>query len=303
MRLACYAEVQDDYFVEIANCQNESEWPERRDCKAEVRESVPDSRRDCRKQYRARLDVCAAIGEDPYDPEFEPENFETSLDNLQMSNPWFPMAVGHHWILSDGEETIDIEVLDETKFVDDVNCFVVRDTVSVDGKLVEDTDDWFAHALDGGIWYCGEEVKDYEFFDGDMPSLPELVSIDGAFKVERDSARAGISFPANPVVGDVYRQEFSLGNAEDVAEILSISYSYGNDPELDVLVPEDLADLLCNDDCVVVLEYSPLEPGAYGRKYYAPGIGFFLETVPDEDVAVQLVACNVDARCATLPDL
>jgi hypothetical protein len=302
MRLACYAESRDDYLVEFAKCVNESERQERRECKVEVNDSISEIHEECAEQFSARQEVCDAIGEDPYDPEFEPENFESDLQNLMTPNPWYPMAVGNHWLLSDGEESIDIEVLDEIKFVDDVNCFVVRDTVSVDGKLVEDTDDWFAHALDGAIWYCGEEVKDYEFFDGDIPSLPELVSIDGAFKVEREGARAGISFPANPAVGDVYRQEFSLGDAEDVAEILSTTYSYGNDPDLDIAVPADLAEFLCNDDCVVVLEYSPLEPGEFGRKYYSRGIGFFLETVPDEDEAVQLVACNVDPRCADLPD-
>jgi hypothetical protein len=303
MRSACFAESRDDYLVELAKCINESEWQERRECERDVRESITETYGECSEQFEARQEVCDAIGEAPYDPEFEPEDFETDLSNLTNPNPWYPLSVGNHWILSDGEETIDIEVLGEIKFIDDINCFVVRDTVSVEGLLVEDTDDWFAHAIDGGIWYCGEEVKDYEFFDGDIPSLPELVSIDGAFKVERDGARAGVSFPANPQVGDVYRQEFALGDAEDVAEILSTTYSYGSDPELDVLVPEDLAELLCNDDCVVVHEYSPLEPGAFGRKYYALGIGFFLETVPDEDGVVQLIACNVDPLCDALPDL
>ncbi|MDH4049531.1 MAG: hypothetical protein OEW68_08495 [Gammaproteobacteria bacterium] len=303
MRMACYAEGRDDYLVELAKCVNESEWRERRECESDVRESISEIYSECGEQFEARQEVCDAIGQDPYDPEFEPEDFETDLNSLSMPNPYYPMAVGHHWLLSDGEETIDIEVLDETKLIDDITCFVIRDTVSVDGKLVEDTDDWFAHAKDGAIWYCGEEVKDFEFFEGDMPSLPELVSIDGSFKVEVDGARAGVSFPAIPEVGDVYRQEFSLGNAEDVAEVVSTDYSYGKDPDLDVLVPQELAELLCNDDCVVVFEYSPLEPGAFGLKYYARNVGFFLETVPEEDVAVQLIACNMDSRCDDLPDL
>jgi hypothetical protein len=303
MGIACDAERSDDYYVGLAKCMNESELPERRECKADVRESYKDAKKECAEQLEARHEVCAAIGEKSYDPEFEPEDFETDLTNLTSPNSYFPMAVGHHWLLSDGEETIDIEVLDEIKLVDDINCFVVRDTVSVDGDLVEDTNDWFAHAIDGAIWYCGEESKDYEFFDGDVPRLPELVSIDGSFKVERDGARAGVSFPAYPAVGDTYRQEFLLGDAEDVAEILSTNYSFGSDPELDALVPADLANLLCNDDCVVVLEYSPLEPGEFGIKYYARGIGFFLETVPDEDEVVQLIACNFASICNQLPDL
>jgi hypothetical protein len=35
------------------------------------------------------------------------------------------------------------------------------------------------------------------------------------------------------------------------------------------------------------------------RKYYAPGIGVFLEVEAGE--VNRLVGCNVDPRCATLP--
>ena len=37
------------------------------------------------------------------------------------------------------------------------------------------------------------------------------------------------------------------------------------------------------------------------RKYYAPGIGVFLETAPQTGEVVRLVKCNVDPRCALLP--
>jgi hypothetical protein len=61
--------------------------------------------------------------------------------------------------------------------------------------------------------------------------------------------------------------------------------------------------LLCNKDCVVTENVSLLEPSVVERKYYAPGIGFFLETNPDSDNGeiVQLVKCNVDPRCQSLP--
>ena len=137
--------------------------------------------------------------------------------------------------------------------------------------------------------------------EGDSPSLPKLIAIDGYFKVERDGDRAGVFFPGLPRVGDVFRQEFSLGNAEDIGEIVSTSYHWGEDPELDELVPEDLANYLCNHDCVVVAEYTPIEPDVFERKYYALGIGFFLATSPPDEESVQLTGCNFDARCAGLP--
>jgi hypothetical protein len=52
---------------------------------------------------------------------------------------------------------------------------------------------------------------------------------------------------------------------------------------------------------VVTKDYTPLEPGVFERKYYAPSIGRFLEVKPDEGKVVQLVNCNFDPRCAGLP--
>lgn len=86
-----------------------------------------------------------------------------------------------------------------------------------------------------------------------------------------------------PEVGDVYRQEFSLGNAEDIGEVVSVTYSHGQDSALDKSVSLDLVEYLCNDDCVVIAEYTPIEPDVFERKYYPPGIGFFLGTKPEDD--------------------
>jgi hypothetical protein len=47
-----------------------------------------------------------------------------------------------------------------------------------------------------------------------------------------------------------------------------------------------------------------MEPTGFQRKYYARGIGMFLEldVNPDGTTEVfQLTDCNFDARCATLP--
>jgi hypothetical protein len=68
---------------------------------------------------------------------------------------------------------------------------VVRDIVREEGRLAEATDDWFAQAKNGTVWYCGEEVKNYESFEGDRPMRPELVNVDGSFKAGRDRVLAG----------------------------------------------------------------------------------------------------------------
>lgn len=301
MLKACYAENRDDFFVSKAKCYNESERYEKRECLQEAKEESADTRNGCADQYGAREQVCDAIGQAPYDPSFEPEDFETSLSSLAAPNSHFPIGTGYSWTYG-GDEDILVEVLDETKLIDDITCFVVRDVVSVDGLLVEDTDDWFAVSrADGAIWYCGEEVKDYEYFDGDLPSLPELTAIDGSFKVERDGDRAGVFFPGTRVIGQVFRQEYSLGNAEDIGEVISTDYHYGENSELDELVPQALAQYLCNHDCIVVAESTPIEPDVFERKYYAPGIGFFIGTNPIDEEVVFLTGCSFNLACQSLP--
>ena len=190
---------------------------------------------------------------------------------------------------------------DETKSIEDVPCFVVSDVVTdEDDNPVEDTDDWFAQKKNGDTWYFGEISVNFELVEDDDPML-ELVDIEGSWKHGRDGAKAGLLIPKDGEVGDTYRQEWLAGDAEDIATILSRTYAYGEDEELDELVPEDLAELLCDGDCMVTREYSPLEPGVFELKYYSPGIGIFLEVDPEEEEIVQLVDCNVDARCALLP--
>ncbi len=169
-------------------------------------------------------------------------------------NAYFPLRIGNKAELRGAGEAVNIEVLNKTKLIDEVSCVVVRDVVTVDGSLKESTDDWLAVARNGNVWYCGEEVKDYEYFEGDAPQAPELISRDGSFKVGRDGDKAG------------------------------------------------LARLLCSRDCVVTRAFTPMDPGVIEIKYYARGIGQFLNVKPASGAVVQLVKCNYDRRCASLPN-
>ena len=301
LREACGSEVHDDYSVARAICINLSDDEERDECFDEARAERTAGHRFCGRQLRWRRDACDVIGEERYDPDFDPADFLTDYHNPVNPNPYFPVRIGNRWEFEGGEETNIVEVLDETKLIEGVTCVVFRDQVFDDGDLVEDTDDWYCQALSGDVHYLGEEVKDFESFDGDDPRLPELVSMDGSFKHGRDGDKGGLIFPMSPQAGDAHIEEFSLGNAEDVTEILSTTYSYGAHAELDHLVPQALATYLCSDNCVVTKNYSLLEPGIFARKYYARGIGVFLEVKPESGIAVQLVNCNFDARCGLLP--
>jgi len=69
---------------------------------------------------------------------------------------------------------------------------------------------------------------------------------------------------AHPQVGNLYRQEFSLGVAEDMAKVLSLNES--------VTVPYGSF-----TNCLKTREFTPLEPDAKENKFYAPGVGFIKE--------------------------
>jgi hypothetical protein len=98
-----------------------------------------------------------------------------------------------------------VTVTNKTKLINSVTCPVVTDTVTLGAAVVEDTKDWFGQDLAGNVWYCGEEVKDFETFAGDNPNEAELVTIDGSFKAGRDGDKPGIIMLANPAPGIAYR--------------------------------------------------------------------------------------------------
>ena len=295
---ACMASVKDEFSLASAICLNIGDEDEREQCQKDADQARHDGNAECRDEKDARRDVCRLLGEGRYDPEFDPELFTDPFSN---TNPYFPLASGNQSTFVGGGEVNVIEVLDHTKLIEEVTCGVVHDQVLVDGIVTEDTDDWFAQAKDGDVWYCGEETAEYETFEGDNPVIPELVNTDGSFKAGRNGDKAGIAFLGSPEVGRTYRQEFSLSNAEDLAQVVSTTYRFGDDPDLDDLVPADLANLLCDGDCIVTFEFTPLSPDAAERKYYAPHIGQFLEVDLTAESISQLVDCNFDLRCAELP--
>ena len=65
-----------------------------------------------------------------------------------------------------------------------MTCIVVKNRVTLNGELVEETFDWDAQDRDGNIWYFGEEAKDYE--NG------VVVSTKGSWEVGIDGALPGI---------------------------------------------------------------------------------------------------------------
>ena len=190
-----------------------------------------------------------------YSVTLDPADFAAVIDN-----PWMPFVPASRWVYEGGDgvevEHIEVVVLSETRVVMGITATVVRDTVTVDGELVEDTYDWYAQDAAGNVWYLGEDSKEYE--------AGEVVSTGGSWEAGVDGALPGIVMEADPQVGDAYRQEYYGGEAEDMAEVVRTGEA-------------ETVTFGAFDDLVVTEEWTPLSPDVVEEKYYASGIGVVLE--------------------------
>ncbi|SIN67464.1 Copper amine oxidase N-terminal domain-containing protein [Peptoclostridium litorale DSM 5388] len=194
---------------------------------------------------------------DPSYSAVEPENFVKTIDN-----PYFPLIPGTTFVYegeADGQlEHVEVYVTNEKREVMGITCTVVRDRVWVDDELEEDTYDWFAQDINGNVWYFGEDSKEID--EG------KVISTKGSWEAGVDGAQPGIAMKADPKEGDAYRQEYYKGEAEDMAEVISL------DESLEVEYGK-------YDDVLRTKEWTPLEPGVVESKYYAKGVGMILEEV------------------------
>jgi hypothetical protein len=193
--------------------------------------------------------------EQPYSVEIDPADFVSVIDN-----PYLPLKPGTTFIYEDVRalEHIEVTVKHETRMVMGVECVVVRDQVTVDGELIEDTYDWFAQDLEGNVWYFGEDSSEIE--DG------EVVSKEGSWEAGVRGALPGIVMPADPRPGESYRQEYLVGEAEDMAEVVSL------DESTSIAFGE-------YDELLMTREWTRLEPEVSELKYYARGTGLILTTL------------------------
>ena len=187
-----------------------------------------------------------------------------------VDNQYFPMLVGSRWVYegeADGEaERVEIVVTDQRKKVMGITATVVRDSVYVEGELVEDTFGWFAQDREGNVWYLGEDSQEID--------QGEVVSTEGSWEAGVDGALPGIVMPAEPAVGDAFRQEYYVGGAEDMFEIIEV----GAMAEVPAGTFEEV---------ITTQDWTPLEPEVIEHKQYTPGIGKLTEekTAGGEDVS------------------
>jgi hypothetical protein len=262
-RDSCEDETEADYSIALGKCNN-LPASEREACRQQAGEERRDAEDECREQYDARREVCDSLGEAAYHPVIDPAGFVEGI-----TNPFFPLTPGTTYIYQGGDEVITVTVTDRTKTILGVKCTVVRDVVEVDGQVVEDTEDYFAQDFEGNVWYFGEIAQEFD--------RGEIVSLAGSWKAGVNGAKPGIIMKASPQAGNIYRQEFLLGEAEDLAEVLSLTGA------------ETVPAASCNNGCLITKDFTPLDPGAIENKYYARGIGLILEVNPETGARVELV--------------
>lgn len=212
----------------------------------------------------------ASVETETYSVDIDPGNFVDGIDNA-----YFPLETGKTYVYEGntekGLEHIEVVVLPEAREVMGIAATAVRDTVTVDGVLVEDTIDWYAQDMEGNVWYMGEDVTNY---DGGVATDKA-----GSWEAGVDGALPGIVMYADPAAhaGETYRQEYYPGKAEDMAEILGV------DGQIDSSMGAFTA-------VVQTLETTPLEPDAREHKFYAPGLGLIQETDVNSGEVISLVA-------------
>lgn len=264
---ACKMVTRAERSAADGKCANLSDADARAACNRQAAADARDAMATCTDQAAFREAACDRLGDGPYDPVIDPANFVTVIDN-----PYFPLVPGTTFIYegqtADGFNHTEFEVTHNTKVLMGVTCVEIHDTVRLDGELEEDTLDWFAQDRQGNVWYFGENT--HELADG------LITTIAGSFQAGVNGAKPGIVMEAHPAVGDFYRQEFDLGNAEDDAEVVSLTAS--------VTVPYGSF-----TGCLDTLETTPLEPDLHEHKFYAPGVGQILTVDADTGERLPLV--------------
>jgi len=180
------------------------------------------------------------------------------------NNPYFPLQPGYHLALESDDERVEITVTQQKEriFLDgqgkaSIKARVVEERHFAADELVEVSRNFFAICKEtGDVFYFGEEVDDYE--NG------EIVGHGGAWKAGINGAQPGIIMPGRFLLGSRYFQEVAPGIAMDRAE----------NAEMNLHIQTGVGTF---DNCVMVVETTPLHPDEQSEKTYCRGIGLVMD--------------------------
>jgi hypothetical protein len=171
---------------------------------------------------------------------------------------YFVLRPGFRTVLSDGETTLTITVLNQTREVGGVLTRVVEEREETNGLPAETAlNDFAIDTATGDAFYFGEDV---DVFQGG-----QLTGHPGVW-LATNGNRPGLIMPGNPVIGMRYYQEVAPDVAMDRAEVLSTTET--------CTTPAGVF-----ADCLVTRETSAIETFDE-QKSYVPGIGL----VQDRDL-------------------
>ncbi len=187
-----------------------------------------------------------------YAPVIKSADFVKTIDN-----PYYSLTPGTTFIFDGTKDNKkqhnEVVVTKKILKLMGVTCIQVDDTVTVEGKLVEKTLDWYAQDKQGNVWYFGEDAKEYD-------TTGKVISTEGSWQAGIKGALPGIVMQAKPEVDLAYRQEYLKGHAEDMAQILSLTKS--------IKVPTG-----SYDNVLLTKDWTPLETTVVENKWYVKGVG------------------------------
>jgi len=177
---------------------------------------------------------------------------------------------------------IEVTLLPDTKMIawdgQQTEARVVQFVAHTDGKLVEVAYDYFAQADDGGVYYMGEDVSNYE--DG------VITDHEGSWLAGKDGAPPSLIMPAHPEVGQVFNPENLPGVVYETDEILSLT-----EKATTPAGPTDQA----------MLVKETLMDNSIEHKVYVADFGIVEERADDEQINLVL-SIPTDAKPGAVPE-
>jgi hypothetical protein len=216
----------------------------------------------------AALLAVAGAGVSHADPPVKPPTFSHPLD---ITNPFHPFQPGGMKVFTgkrDKAKSVVVDLyLSDTRIFQldgaDVRCHILQETEFKDARIAEISQNYFAQADDGSVYYFGETVDEYD--GGRVVSHEGSWLVGGPTMPSDPSETATASVPGvfmvnHPVVGDTFKPEDLFPVVDETVTVKAVGRK--------IRVP---AGRFTN--VIQVVETSQLPDSPPETKWYAAGVG------------------------------